>query len=225
MQSIVSYMTGCSCLRETDLLYHPTPIHLQSQRQNIAGHGDDHKVLLRNRSMFKEFLNHLRNPKRSGCDVIDVVRCTHIVSKDVVHQVQGVVGHNLVEHLLLLIGSRRLELLLDESGPMLIPAELDDLSDNVLEYCVNERRESQSRSKYGPEGASSRPCPTGTVPTARSSSLHPSRQTRTCLAHHHDASSSASSDSGRSLKVGWRPGPVQEQLANTQRCEQTASRA
>ena len=57
---------------------------------------------------------------------------THIVTKDVLHQLHGVLRHDLVKHNLHLLARRALELLLDEARPVLVPAELDNIPKDVL---------------------------------------------------------------------------------------------
>ncbi len=55
-----------------------------------------------------------------------------VVSKHVLHQGGGV-GLDFSEDLVLLVAVGRLELLLDEAGPVLIAAEFDDVAMYVLQ--------------------------------------------------------------------------------------------
>lgn len=95
------------------LLNHATSIHLDRQVNHFTLHLLCQDFLLKLASVFKKFLYH-------------------VVAKDVLHQLEGV-GFNLSEDLLLLIAISGLQLLLDESRAMLIPAELDGVVVDVSE--------------------------------------------------------------------------------------------
>lgn len=97
-------------------------VHLQREHQYVAlEHAAESLDLLRS-AMFKELLDD-------------------IVAKDVDHQRQGV-REDLGKHELLVGHVGSLELLLDEARTMLVLAELDNVTDNVLEMmthaCVRE---------------------------------------------------------------------------------------
>ena len=67
---------------------------------------------------------------------------THIVTKDVLHQLNGVLRHDLVEHNLHLLTGSRLESLLNEPGPVLVPAELNNIAKDVLAQCQRQHGKS-----------------------------------------------------------------------------------
>ena len=58
----------------------------------------------------------------------------HVVTEDIGHELQRI-GLQLPEDLLLFVAVGRLKLLLDETRPVLIAAELDDVIVNVLVKC------------------------------------------------------------------------------------------
>ena len=58
---------------------------------------------------------------------------THVVPKDILHELDRILWHDLVEHDLHLLRGRSLQLLLDEPRPVLVPAELDNIPKDVLD--------------------------------------------------------------------------------------------
>ena len=58
---------------------------------------------------------------------------THVVPKDILHELDRILWHDLVEHDLHLLRGRGLQLLLDEPRPVLVPAELDNIPKDVLD--------------------------------------------------------------------------------------------
>jgi hypothetical protein len=97
---------------KTYLLHHSASVHLQRQGQDMPLHLLRQDALLHLVPMLKELLDD-------------------IVSEDVRHQLQGILS-DLREHNLLLVAIRGLELLLDEPGSVLVTAELDNMSIDIL---------------------------------------------------------------------------------------------
>jgi hypothetical protein len=94
-------------------LNHATSINLDGQVNHFALHLLCQDFLLKLASVFEKLLYH-------------------VVAKDVLHQLEGI-GFNLSEDLLLLIAISGLQLLLDESRAVLVPAELDGVVIDVSE--------------------------------------------------------------------------------------------
>ena len=64
----------------------------------------------------------------------------HIVAKDILHELDSVLRHNLVEHDLHLLAGGRLQLLLNEPGSVLVPAELNNIPKDVLDRSRRQHR-------------------------------------------------------------------------------------
>jgi len=94
------------------LLDHTTSIHLKGELKDMPIHGIRQSGLLNLRSVLEQFLDH-------------------VVSKNVLNELEGVVGNDLVEDDLLLIAGGGLELLLDETRAVLVPTKLDDVSKDI----------------------------------------------------------------------------------------------
>ena len=101
---------------------------------------------------------------------------THIVAKDVLHQLDGVLRNDLVEDNLHLLTRGRLQLLLDETRPVLITAELDNIPKDVLGE-VEDISMRCTTSKVGncnlPSAPISVTCSPGTRPAEHSAWPHP----------------------------------------------------
>ncbi len=95
------------------LLNNSTSIHLQGQRQHMPLYFIGQYPLLVVRSVFEKLLND-------------------VVAKHVHHQLQRVWQDLLENQLLLRIGGG-LELLLNETGAVLVPAKFDDVPHDVLQ--------------------------------------------------------------------------------------------
>ena len=67
---------------------------------------------------------------------------THVVPKDVLHELDRILWHDLVEHDLHLLPGGRLELLLNEARPVLVPAELNNIAKDVLAQCQRQHGKS-----------------------------------------------------------------------------------
>lgn len=91
----------------------PAGIHLHRQIYHLTLHLRGQQLLLDLVSVLKELLNH-------------------VITEYIFHQYGGV-GLDFSENLVLLIAVGRLKLLLDESRPMLVTAELDNVAVDVLQ--------------------------------------------------------------------------------------------
>jgi len=103
----------CSSEFSSHFLYNSTSVHLQGQVQDLTLHFVREDLLHVLVAMLEELLND-------------------VVSKDVGHQLHRI-SLNLLEDPLFLVAVGRLELLLNETGAVLIPTELDYVIVDVLQ--------------------------------------------------------------------------------------------
>lgn len=70
---------------------------------------------------------------------------THVITKDVLHQLDGALRNDLVEDYLHLLAGGRLQFLLDEARPVLISTELYNIPKDVLGWSATSARGTHGR--------------------------------------------------------------------------------